>query len=99
MNDGGKKKLKFRSYYKIPTYQTSNENCVAHNGSLIPIPGRDVMVQSWYQGGISVFDWTDTQNPKEIASFDRGPVGGSGVAARVCRWVVRGRCTGTTATS
>ena len=70
----GKKKLKFRSYYKIPTYQSSNENCVAHNGSLIPVPGRDIMVQSWYQGGISVFDWTDTQNPREIASFDRGPV-------------------------
>ncbi|MCA2989878.1 hypothetical protein [Gemmatimonas sp.] len=73
----GKKQLKFRSYYKIPTYQSSNENCVAHNGSLIPIPGRDIMVQAWYQGGISVFDWTDTQNPKEIASFDRGPVDGS----------------------
>jgi hypothetical protein len=68
------KKLVFQSYYKIPTYQTKNENCVAHNGSLIPIPGRDVMVQSWYQGGISVFDWTDAANPKEIASFDRGPV-------------------------
>ncbi|WP_439643957.1 LVIVD repeat-containing protein [Gemmatimonas sp.] len=73
----GKKSLKFRSYYKIPTYQTSNENCVAHNGSLIPIPGRDIMVQSWYQGGISVFDWTDTSHPQEIASFDRGPVDGS----------------------
>ena len=68
------KKLVFQSYYKIPTYQTKNENCVAHNGSLIPIPGRDVMVQSWYQGGISVFDWTDGAHPKEIASFDRGPV-------------------------
>ena len=68
------RKLQFQSYYKIPTYQSSNENCVAHNGSLIPIPGRDVMVQAWYQGGISVFDWTDPQNPKEIASFDRGPV-------------------------
>ncbi len=67
-------KLVFQSYYKIPTYQSKNENCVAHNGSLIPIPGRDVMVQSWYQGGISVFDWTDAANPKEIASFDRGPV-------------------------
>ncbi len=67
-------KLVFKSYYKIPTYQTANENCVAHNGSLIPIPGRDVMVQAWYQGGISVFDWTDASNPKEIASFDRGPV-------------------------
>jgi len=50
------------------------ENCVAHNGSLIPIPGRDVMVQSWYQGGISVFDWTDAAHPKEIAFFDRGPI-------------------------
>ena len=68
------RKLIFKSYYKIPTFQTKNENCVAHNGSLIPIPGRDVMVQSWYQGGISVFDWTDAAHPKEIASFDRGPV-------------------------
>ena len=71
------KKLVFKSYYKIPTYQTANENCVAHNGSLIPIPGRDVMVQAWYQGGISVFDWTDAAHPKEIASFDRGPVDGT----------------------
>ncbi len=68
------KKLKFQSYYKLPAVQTANENCVAHNGSLIPIPGRDVMVQSWYQGGISVFDWTDAKHPMEIASFDRGPV-------------------------
>jgi hypothetical protein len=66
-------KLKFHSYYKLPAVQTSLENCVAHNGSLIPIPGRDVMVQSWYQGGVSVFDWTDPKNPKEIAFFDRGP--------------------------
>jgi hypothetical protein len=68
------RKLKFQSYYKLPAAQTDKENCVAHNGSLIPIPGRDVMVQSWYQGGISVFDWTDAKNPKEIAFFDRGPV-------------------------
>jgi hypothetical protein len=68
------RKLKFHSYYKIPTIQTSAENCVAHNGSLIPIPGRDVMVQAWYQGGISVFDWTDPAHPFEIAYFDRGPV-------------------------
>ncbi len=67
-------KLVFQSYYKMLAPQTSNENCVAHNGSLIPIPGRDVMVQAWYQGGISVFDWTDAQHPKEIAFFDRGPV-------------------------
>jgi hypothetical protein len=66
--------LKFESYYKLPAYQTENENCVAHNGSLIPIPGRDVMVQAWYQGGISVFDWTDPKHPMEIASFDRGPI-------------------------
>jgi hypothetical protein len=62
-----------RSYYKLPAPQTELENCVAHNGSLIPIPGRDVMVQAWYQGGTSVFDWTDPNNPKEIAFFDRGP--------------------------
>ena len=68
------RKLKFESYYKIPSFQSSAENCVAHNGSLIPIPGRDVMVQAWYQGGVSVFDWTDGARPIEIASFDRGPV-------------------------
>ena len=67
------RKMVFQSYYKLPAPQTSFENCVAHNGSLIPIPGRDVMVQSWYQGGISVFDWTDAANPVEIAFFDRGP--------------------------
>jgi hypothetical protein len=66
--------LNFQSYYKLPAPQTAQENCVAHNGSLIPIPGRDVMVQSWYQGGISIFDWTDPKNPHEIAFFDRGPV-------------------------
>ena len=68
------RKMEFQSYYKLPAPQTPEENCVAHNGSLIPIPGRDVMVQAWYQGGISVFDWTDPKNPKEIAFFDRGPV-------------------------
>ncbi len=66
--------MQFQSYYKLPAPQTPEENCVAHNGSLIPIPGRDVMVQAWYQGGISVFDWTDAGRPKEIAFFDRGPV-------------------------
>jgi len=64
----------FRSYYKMPAAQTSLENCVAHNGSLIPIPGRDIMIQGWYQGGISLIDWTDPQNPVEIAFHDRGPV-------------------------
>ncbi len=68
------RKMNFKSYYKMPAPQTSLENCVAHNGSLIPIPGREVMVQGWYQGGISVFDWTDVSKPKEIAFFDRGPV-------------------------
>jgi hypothetical protein len=67
-------KMTFQSYYKLPAPQTENENCVAHNGSLIPIPGRDVMVQAWYQGGISVFDWTGPAHPKEIAFFDRGPM-------------------------
>jgi hypothetical protein len=67
-------KMVFHSYYKIPGTQTDAENCVAHNGSLIPIPGRDVMVQGFYQGGITVFDWTDVKKPYEIAFFDRGPV-------------------------
>jgi hypothetical protein len=66
--------MRFQSYFKLPAPQTPQENCVAHNGSLIPIPGRDVMVQAWYQGGINVFDWTDPRNPREIAFFDRGPV-------------------------
>jgi uncharacterized protein (DUF305 family) len=68
------RKLQFRSYYKLPAPQTASENCVAHNGSLVPIPGRDVMVQAWYQGGVSVFDFTDSQAPVEIAFFDRGPI-------------------------
>jgi hypothetical protein len=68
------RKLVFKSYYKLPAAQTPQENCVAHNGSLIPVPGRDIMVQAWYQGGISVFDWTDAARPREIAFFDRGPV-------------------------
>ena len=68
------KKLAFKSYYKIPRTQANTENCVAHNGSLIPIKGKDIMVQAWYQGGISVFDFTDSANPKELAWFDRGPL-------------------------
>ncbi len=67
-------KLVFRSYYKMPAPQTDLENCVAHNGSLIPVPGRDLFVQAWYQGGISISDFTDSSNPREIAYFDRGPV-------------------------
>ena len=69
-------KMEFRSHYKLPAPQTERENCVAHNGSLIPVPGRDIMVQAWYQGGISVFDFTDSSNPVEIAFFDRGPIDG-----------------------
>ncbi|MFN5153262.1 MAG: LVIVD repeat-containing protein [Gemmatimonadota bacterium] len=67
----------FQSYYKMPAEQTSLENCVAHNGKLIPVPGRDIMVQSWYQGGISIFDWTDAKRPVEIAFHDRGPIDGT----------------------
>jgi hypothetical protein len=67
-------KLKFASYYKLPAAQGNSENCVAHNGSLIPIPGRDIEVQGWYQGGISVMDFTDADHPVEIAYFDRGPI-------------------------
>jgi len=66
--------MDFKSYYKLPVAQTSFENCVAHNGTLIPVPGRDIMAQGWYQGGVSVFDWTDPAHPKEIAFFDRGPM-------------------------
>jgi len=67
-------KLKFANYYKLPAAQGDTENCVAHNGSLIPVPGRDIEVQGWYQGGISVMDFTDAANPVEIAYFDRGPI-------------------------
>jgi hypothetical protein len=75
------RKMKFKSYYKLPAPQTSEENCVAHNGSLIPIPGRDIMVQSWYQGGVSLFDWTDIEHPTEIGFFDRGPVDSTRMAS------------------
>ena len=67
-------KLSFASYYKLPAAQTDSENCVAHNGSLIPVPGRDIEVQAWYQGGISMMDFTDAEHPVEIAYFDRGPI-------------------------
>jgi hypothetical protein len=66
--------MKFKSYYKMPAAQSRFENCVSHNGSLIPVPGRDIMVQAFYQGGITVFDWTDPARPYEIAFFDRGPM-------------------------
>ncbi len=67
-------KLVYRSHYKMPAPQVDVENCVAHNGSIVPVPGRDITVQSWYQGGISVWDFTDSANPVEIAYFDRGPI-------------------------
>lgn len=67
-------KLVFRSHYKMPAPQSDMENCVAHNGSIIPVPGRDLFAQAWYQGGLSVMDFTDSANPKEIAYFDRGPI-------------------------
>jgi hypothetical protein len=71
---GDRRALVFRSYFKIPRHQADTENCVAHNGSLIPVKGKDLMVQAWYQGGVSVWDFTDSANPKEIAYFDRGPL-------------------------
>ncbi len=67
-------KLTFRSHYKVPASQTEQENCVAHNGSIVPVPGRDIFVQAWYQGGMSIIDFTDSANPVEIAYFDRGPL-------------------------
>ena len=67
-------KMEFRSYYKLPVPQTVQENCVAHNASLVPVPGRDILVQAWYQGGLSMIDFSDSANPVEIASYDRGPI-------------------------
>ncbi|KUJ84196.1 DUF305 domain-containing protein [Microbulbifer flavimaris] len=67
-------KLEFRSHYKLPAPQSEQENCVAHNGSIVPVPGRDIFVQAWYQGGLSLMDFTDSANPVEIGYFDRGPI-------------------------
>jgi hypothetical protein len=71
---GDNRRLKFGGYFKLPAWQTATENCVAHNGSLVPVPGRDIMVQAFYQGGLTVFDFTVSSNIKEIAYFDRGPI-------------------------
>ncbi len=71
---GDTPKLEFQSYYKMPAVQTNQENCVAHQANILPVPGRDIVVQGWYQGGISMFDMTDPANPYEIAFFDRGPI-------------------------
>ncbi len=78
----------FKSYYKMPAAQTRFENCVAHNGSLVPIPGRDVMIQAWYQGGVSLMDWTDISHPKEIAFFDRGPMDTVSAGANGGSWSI-----------
>ena len=78
----------FHSYYKMPAAQTKFENCVAHNGSLVPIPGRDVMIQAWYQGGVSLMDWTDISHPKEIAFFDRGPMDTVSAGANGGSWSI-----------
>ncbi|MEL7312974.1 MAG: DUF305 domain-containing protein, partial [Pseudomonadota bacterium] len=67
-------KLEYQAHYKLPGPQVDSENCVAHNGSIIPVPGRDLFVQAWYQGGMSIVDFTDSSNPVEIAYFDRGPI-------------------------
>ena len=67
-------KLVFRGYFKLPAPQTETENCVAHNGSIVPVPGRDIFVQAWYQGGISLINFSDSANPVEIGYFDRGPL-------------------------
>jgi hypothetical protein len=67
-------KLEYKGHYKLPAPQSDKENCVAHNGSIVPVPGRDIFVQAWYQGGVSVIDFTDSANPVEIAYFDRGPI-------------------------
>ena len=85
----------FRGHYKLPAPQTDQENCVAHNGSIVPVPGRDMFVQAWYQGGISVIDFTDPAKPIEIAYFDRGPISERAAGP----WAGSGRPTGTTAGS
>jgi hypothetical protein len=72
------KKLEFASYFKMPAVQSTAENCVAHQANIVPVPGRDIIVQAWYQGGVSMFDWTDPANPFEIGYFDRGPAGTTG---------------------
>jgi len=74
---GDDRKLVFKSYFKIPRHQADTENCVAHNGSLIPVKGRDIMVQAWYQGGVSVWEFTDSTRPREIGYFERGPLADS----------------------
>lgn len=71
---GADRRFTQHAYFKLPSAQTARENCVSHNGSLIPVPGRDIMVQGWYQGGVDIIDFTDADRPFEIGYFDRGPV-------------------------
>jgi len=80
------KKLVLKSYFKMPAIQEENKNCVAHNGSLIPVPGRNILVQSWYQGGIDMYDFTDPTHPYEIGYFTRGPIGKNGARAGGGDW-------------
>jgi hypothetical protein len=80
------KKMVLQSYFKMPAIQEENKNCVAHNGSLIPVPGRNIMVQSWYQGGMDMFDFTDPRHPYEIGYFTRGPMGKDGRRAGGGDW-------------
>ncbi|GIR06907.1 MAG: hypothetical protein CM15mP17_08630 [Gammaproteobacteria bacterium] len=89
-------KLVFKSHYKMPAPQTETENCVAHNGSIIPIPNRDIFVQAWYQGGLSVMDFTDSENPIEIGYFDRGPISRNNSSVEVIgqRIITRAKFTG-----
>ena len=87
-------KLVFRSYYKLPVAQTLQENCVSHLPSVVPVPGRDIITQAWYQGGVSVIDFTDSANPKEIAYYDRGPISSTPSCS-----AASGRATTTTAPS
>jgi hypothetical protein len=82
---GKDRKMTQHAYFKIPTGQTAQENCVSHNGSLIPVPGRDIMVQGWYQGGVSVLDFTDADKPFEMAFFDRGPIDAAPAAGDTTR--------------
>jgi uncharacterized protein (DUF305 family) len=93
--EGGK--LMRKGTYKLPAPQTEQENCVAHNGSIVPVPGRDIMVQAWYQGGLSIFDYTDSANPTEIAYFDRGPLDAKSptLAGYWSAYYYRGRIYGT----
>jgi hypothetical protein len=72
--EGDSRTLVFGSYFKIPRVNTNTENCVAHNGSIVPTLWGDVMVQAWYQGGISVWDFTDSAHPVEIGFWERGPL-------------------------